>query len=155
MGTTNFGQDDNSIEESTEGYQSTHADKSRTLSGIRRFLSHSFQICVNQLYRSEPCLALGRCMSLRDFVGPDHKTAPHNDTVVWNLIFLVIFFTSLCLAARFPAKEVWIAFVSISGLVTIVLSASVIIDFANLGRSKRRQPCLKIRAHYATRQSQV
>lgn len=153
--TTEFVQDDNSIEESKEDYRSTHADQSRTLSGVRRYLSHSFQKCVNQLYRSELCLALGRCMSLRDFVGPDHRTAPHNDTVVWNLIFLVIFFASLCLAARFPAKEVRIAFVSISGLVFIALSASVSIDLANLGRSKRRQPCLKIKAHYATRQSQV
>lgn len=137
---------DSSIEENEEDDQSTVTVKSRTLSGIRRSLS---------LYFQKPYLALRKHMPFRKYIGPERKTAPHNDTVVWNLIFLVMFFTSLCLAARFPSNEVCIAFVSISGVVFIALSASVSIDLANHGRSKGSQPCLKNNAHHTTRQPQI
>lgn len=118
---------DSSIEENEEDDQSTPTVKSRTLSGIRRSLS---------LYFQKPCLAFRKHMPFRKYVGPERKTAPHNDTVVWNLIFLVMFFTSLCLAARFPSNEVRVAFVSISGVIFIALSASVSIDLANHGNRR-------------------
>lgn len=60
-------------------------------------------------------------------------TTPRNDTVVWNLMFLVVFFTSLCLAARYPTKAVRNAFVSISALVFIFLLGSASLDLANQG----------------------
>lgn len=148
-------QDDNAVAESEEEVQSRHTSKSRTLSEIRNTLLHYIQNCVNQFYRAEPCLAIGSRMPFRNFVGPDHKTAPHNETVVWNLICLVMFFASLSLAARFPTKGVRIALVSISGLVFIVLLTSVSIDFAHHSRSKRWQTCLKTKAHYITRRSQI
>ena len=145
--TTRPVQDENSIEESEEKDQCTHKDRPRTRSGIGRRLSHYLHYSLNQLYQSEPCLAFGRCMPFRNFVGPDRGTTPQNSTVVWNLLLLVIHFTSLCLAARFPTNEVRIVFISISGLVFIVLSASVIIDLTNHGRSKRRQLHPKFKAH--------
>lgn len=148
-------QDDDSIEESEEDDQSTHTDKSRALSGIQRYLSHHFQKIVDYFYQSKSRLAFGRPVPFRNFVGPDAKTAPHNDTVVWNLVFLVMFFTSLCLAARFPTKELRIAFISISGFVFIALLVSVSVDIANRGKSKRTWLCRKIEAHYTTRRPKV
>lgn len=136
--TTTPVQDDDSLEESEEEDQSTHKDRSRTPSGIGRYLSHSYRIGLNQLYRSKPCLALGRRMHFRNFVGPDRETAPQNDTVVWNLLLLAMYFIALCLAARFPTNKVRIIFISISGLAFTVLSASVIMDLASRGRSMRR-----------------
>lgn len=132
--TRKLGRQDNFIKENEEDDQSMPTDKSRALSGVRRSLSRYFQ---------KPCLALGENWPLRKFVGPKRKTVPQNDTVVWSLVLLVMFFTSLCLAARFPSNVVRIAFVSISGFVFIGLSASVIIDFANHGKSTGSQPCLK------------
>lgn len=60
---------------------------------------------------------------------------------------LVVFFASLCLAARYPTKLVRIVFVSISGLVFIALSVLVSIDLANQGRLKRWKPCFQDEAH--------
>lgn len=145
--TTKPVQDDDSIEESEEKDQCAHKDRSRTLSGIGRYLLHYLHYSLNQLYQSEPCVALGRCMRFRNFVGPDRETTPQNSTVVLSLLLLVIYFTSLCLAARFPTHEVRIVFISISGLAFTVLSASIIVDLANNGRSKRRQLHPTFEAH--------
>lgn len=154
--TTALVQDNFSIEQiGDEDDQSAHTDRPRTLSGIRRDLSQTFQNSINRFRLSRPSVALGRRAPFRNFVGPDRQTTPHNDTVVWNLIFLVIHFTSLCLAARFPCREVRIAFVSMSALVFIALSGLVSIDIVYHGMLKRSQPYLKIKAHNTTRGSQI
>ena len=145
--TTKPVQDDDSFEESEDENRSTHRDKSRTLPGIGRCLSHFLRNSLDQLYLSKLCLALGRRMHFRNFVGPDRETVPHNDTVVWNLLLLTMHFTSLCLAARFPTNKVRIIFMSISGLAFTVLSASVIIDLISRGRSMRRQLPLNFEAY--------
>ena len=154
--TTALVQDNNSIEQiGDEDDQGAHTDRPRTLSGIRRNLLHTFQNSINRFYLSRPSVALGRRGPFPNFVGPDRQTTPYNDTVVWNLIFLVIHFTSLCLAARFPCWEVRTAFVSISTFVFIALSGLVSIDIVYHGVLKRSHPCLKIKAHNTTRRPQI
>ena len=102
-----------------------HRHKSRTPLGIRRSLLDYFQ----------SCLTLGRRVPLQSYVGSDRQTTPRYDTVLWNLTFLVVFFSFLCLAARYPTKSVRIAFVVISGIAFIALLASASMDLVKHGRS--------------------
>lgn len=125
---------DNSSIESEEFDKDVLSGKSRTISAFRGYLPCGLRGGVRKLN------ALTRRLPFPNFVGPDHETTPHNETVIWNLMFLVIFFASLCLAARYPTQGVRIAFVSISGLVFILLSGSVSLDLVNQGRSMRAQP---------------
>lgn len=116
-----------SINESNESARDTYISKLPWLSVIRNYLSSKL--------RKSNAPAIG--LPFRKFVGPDRSTLPHNNTVVWNLISLVIFFVSLCLAARYPTQEVRIAFGSFSGIIFVLLFGSTSLDFAKHGRSNR------------------
>ena len=126
-----------------------HKENLRTPSGIRKLSLDVRQEPVNQSSWSELCYEPGRRIQFRNFVGPNRQTSPRYDTVIWNLIVLVTFFSSLCVAARYPTKPVRIAFVLISGLVFLTLLVSVIIDLVNRGESKPRQ--VSYLAHHSTR----
>ena len=90
-------------------------------------------------------------MPFRSFVGPNRETAPRYDTVIWNLVVLLTFFSFLCFAARYPTKSMRLAFVSISGLVFIILLVSISMDLMNRGRLKRMKSRLRDEAHSGTR----
>ena len=118
---------DISIEDSNEPAVFTYASRFPMLSHIRNHLSsklHQFP-------------ALAWPLHLRNFVGPGRETLPNTDTIVWNLASLIIFFISLCLAARYPTREVRIAFGSFSGLIFILVLGSTSLDFANQGKQSR------------------
>ena len=122
-------------QDSGEGH---HEDNPRTPASIRRFSSDNHRKTVNRSYRLDSCFISRGRMPLRSFVGPYRQTAPRYDTVVWSLIVLVIFFLSLCLAARFPTQSVRVVFVSISGFVFLILLVLASTDLMDQGRSKRR-----------------
>ena len=118
-------EDDISVDESNESASIAYISKLPWLSSIRNHLSsmlHEF---------NAPAIRL----PFRKFVGPSRSTLPHNDTVVWNLTSLVMFFVFLCLAARYPTQEVRIAFGSFSGLIFVLLLGSTSLDFAKHGKS--------------------
>ena len=114
-----------------------------TAPDIRRFSLDVNQEHVDQSSWSESCYEPRRRIQFRNFVGPNRRTSPRYDTVIWNLIVLVTFFSSLCLAARYPTGPVRIAFVTISGLFFLTLSVSVCIDLVNRGTWKQRKTGLK------------
>ena len=118
-------EDDISIDESKGSANNAYISKLPWLSGIRNCLSSKLREF------NAPAIRL----HFRKFVGPDRSTLPGNDTVVWNLISLVMFFVSLCLAARYPTQEVRIAFGSFCGLIFVLLLGSTSLDFANHGKS--------------------
>lgn len=105
-------------------------------------------------YQSRLHLA-GRRALFRSYVGPDRQTTPRYHTLLLGVIVLVVFFTSLCLAARYPTKSVRIVFVSISGLLFTALSVSVGTDLATKGKLKRWKPCFHDEAHSSARGSQI
>ena len=129
---------DDATQESGAGY---HRGNLRTPSRIRRLSSDVHQEPVAK--SSKSCYEPGKRMQFRNFIGPNRQTSPRYDTVIWNLIVLVTFLSSLCLAARYPTKSVRIAFISISGLVFLILLVLVGIDFVNRGASKQRKTGLK------------
>ena len=118
-------EDDISIDESHESARTAYISKLSWLLSIRHYLSSKLRE-VN---------ALAIRLPFRKFVGPNRSTLPHNDTVVWNLISLVMFFVSLCLAARYPTQEVRIAFGSFSGFIFVLLLGSTSLDFTKHGKS--------------------
>lgn len=121
----------------TESGERHHKENLRTTSGIRRLSSDVHQEPVDQSSWLESCSEPRRRIQFRNFVGPNRQTSPRYDTVIWNLIVLVLFFSSLCLATRYPTRPVRIAFVSISGLFFLILLVSVCIDLVNRGTSKQ------------------
>ena len=131
---------EDATQESGEGHR---RELLRTPSGIQRLPSDVHQEHVDKSSWLESCYDLGRLMHFRHFVGPNRQTSPRYDTVLWNLITLITFFSFLCLAARYPTKSVRAAFVSISGLVFLILLVSVGVDLASRGASKQRKTDLK------------
>ena len=71
--------------------------------------------------------------ALFHFVGPDHSANPQENTILWCLVFLVIFIVFLSIAARFPVKAVRVVFVSFSGVGLVALAMAVIADFITHG----------------------
>ena len=128
---------------SVSNLMEAHDANLRTPSGIRRLSTYVLQESVDKSSWLESCYELGRRMQFRKFVGPNRQTSPRYDTVIWNLIVLVTFFSFLCLAARYPTESVRTAFVSISGLFFLILSVSVGIDLVTRGTSKQRKTSLK------------
>ena len=118
-------EDDISMDESNGSARIAYISKLPRLSSIRSSLSSKL--------REFNALAIR--LPFQKFVGPNRSTLPHNDTVVWNLISLVMFFVFLCLAARYPTQEVRIAFGSFSGLIFVLLLGSTSLDFAKHGKS--------------------
>ena len=119
-------EDDISIDDSDESARTAYISKLPWLSSIRNYLSSKLREFNAQAIR----------LPFRKFVGPNRSTLPHNDTVVWNLISLVMFFVFLCLATRYPTQEVRIAFGSFSGLIFVLLLGSTSLDFVKHGKSR-------------------